>query len=788
MSVLYILSYNNYFDRKQRPVYWSAGKYDQWRRTALVDINFLYNDGVTTTLETTDPMGGDYVAIADNEDFPDVINSHWFIIESKKVTEGRLAGLYTTTLRRDLIADNLDIVKKAPCFVEKGWVPATNPLIFNNENMGYNQIKQAEILLENSLKTPWIVAYLSRYHTSEQGGNEYNSFSGKFISEQQTPKADYTVSSLDRYTYYYWSKNKYRATSTDNISYSALYKTKGGQGWRFRINKNTYDNVIESGISLNVPVHSHPVIPESPKADHIVLSEEYNTYFADYEGLPQNKITGLGSMDGYNTLRAESGKIIQVGKKYYQISVTLDSYGYENEKVIRKGDDMYDSLLTKLCVKNNMEIDDLTTPRLSIEWAYTLPTAIIAFNELSTSSLSYDIQYKGAVTHDAVYEIIAAPYRDTSFSVGGTVYNSVGSLNLQWFQDIINSYNAAGWAYDIQLVPYVPIDEYDASKYEMIKLTFTEGAGVASVGFKLPQASFRLTRPLNLPLRSNRKIGNEVDMFRFVSPNGVGEFQFNPYKNGGVTKWEADVTLIPFNPYIHIHPEFGGLYGGVNEDFRGLICGGDYSLPILNEKWSTYALSNKYYQQIFDRNISSQELNNSWALVGDIAGTVAGAISGATTGAVAGATAGPIGAAAGAVIGGVGSAVSGAIDVFGGNQLRNDEIARQKDQFGYQLGTIKAQANTLTRTTSYNISNKYFPYVEYYTATNEEVTALENKLKYEGYTLNVIGTIGDYINEFQTTFIKGQLIQIPGLQNDSHTAIELYNEIRRGVYFVKEEE
>nr|DAF39752.1 MAG TPA: protein of unknown function (DUF3482) [Herelleviridae sp.] len=784
MSVLYILSYNNYFDRKQRPVYWSAGKYGEWRTTALVDINFNYDDGVTTTLQTTDPMGGDYMVVADNEDFPDVISSHWFILESKKICEGRLAGLYTTTLRRDLIADNLDTVKNAPCFVEKGYVPDSNPLIFNNENMGYNQIKQAEILLENKLKTPWIVAYLSRYHTNEQGVNEYNTFSGKFAVENQEPKADYVISSLNRYTYYYWSQNKYRAS--DNISFAAGYKTKTGTGWKFRVNKNTYDNTSQSS-SLNLPIHDYPVKPEDSKADWQVLKEEYDTYYVDYEGLPQNKITGLGNTAGYNTLRQEAGKIIQVGKKYYQIAVTLENYGYENEKILKKGDDMYDSLLTKLVTNNNMDVSDQTVQRLQIEWPYTIPTARIIFNELSTSSLSYDITYKGTVTQDAAYEIIAAPYRNTSFTYNGTVYNSVGSLNLQWFQDIINSYNAAGWAYDIQLVPYIGIDQSDISDCELIKLTFTDGGGNASVGIKLPSASFRITRPLTLPLRDSVKVGNEVDMFRFVSPNGVGEFQFNPYKNGGVTNWEADVTLIPFNPYIHVHPEFGGLYGGVNEDFRGLIVSGDLSLPILNDKWSTYALSNKYYQQIFDRNISSQELNNSWSLIGDIAGAGAGAISGIGAGMTAGAAGGPVGAAIGGAVGGVVSAGAGVADVLSGNKLRNDEISRQKDQFGYQLGTIKAQANTLTRTTSYNISNKYFPYVEYYTATDTEVTALENKIKYEGYTLNVIGTINDYLNDFETTFIKGQLIQLPGLKNDSHTAIELYNEIRKGVYFVKEE-
>jgi len=42
------------------------------------------------------------------------------------------------TLRRDVVVDNYNDIIEAPMFIEKGYVQDSNPLIFNNENMGYN--------------------------------------------------------------------------------------------------------------------------------------------------------------------------------------------------------------------------------------------------------------------------------------------------------------------------------------------------------------------------------------------------------------------------------------------------------------------------------------------------------------------------------------------------------------------------------------------------------------------------------------------------------------------------
>ena len=81
----------------------------------------------------------------------------------------------------------------------------------------------------------------------------------------------------------------------------------------------------------------------------------------------------------------------------------------------------------------------------------------------------------------------------------------------------------------------------------------------------------------------------------------------NAAKNGGVSFFNIDCTYKPYNPYIHVNPNFGRLYGGDFDDSRGLIVGGDFSLPQTTSAWESYQLSNKNFQASFDRQIRCEK-------------------------------------------------------------------------------------------------------------------------------------------------------------------------------------
>ena len=87
------------------------------------------------------------------------IQSRWFIMEDNRTREGQ----YELTLKRDVIADNYDVIKDAPIYVEKAYInDATNPLLFNSEGLQVNQIKQQEYPIKDETESGWVVGYVPR--------------------------------------------------------------------------------------------------------------------------------------------------------------------------------------------------------------------------------------------------------------------------------------------------------------------------------------------------------------------------------------------------------------------------------------------------------------------------------------------------------------------------------------------------------------------------------------------------------------------------------------------------
>ena len=175
----------------------------------------------------------------------------------------------------------------------------------------------------------------------------------------------------------------------------------------------------------------------------------------------------------------------------------------------------------------------------------------------------------------------------------------------------------------------------------------------------------------------------------------------------------------------------------------------------------------------FNRQIQNMEVQNNVARLNDALGATVGSIAGAVAGSKLG---GGVGAAAGLGL----TAAAGVADYQINEQLRKENMDYTKDMFGYQLGNIKAVPDGLSKTTAYTKNNKYFPFLEFYTCTEEEKNALKNKLKYNGMTVMRIGTINEFLQAEQS-YIKGRLIRLEG-NYDNHYVNELSQELYKGVY------
>lgn len=278
------------------------------------------------------------------------------------------------------------------------------------------------------------------------------------------------------------------------------------------------------------------------------------------------------------------------------------------------------------------------------------------------------------------------------------------------------------------------------------------------------------------------KIDNECNSYRLVSPNYQGEFEFSPVKNGGVDRFNVDCTYKPYNPYIHVNPDFGGLYGDDFNDSRGLICQGDFTVGMISDAFTNYELQNKNYQQIFNRQIQNMDVSNEIARQEQGFKAITGTLQGATSGAMAGGMAGGgYGAIAGAIVGGVSSGVGGLIDTLNLDKKLKENKNYAVDMYNFNLQNIKALPYTITRCTALTYNNKLFPFIEKYSCTDEEKEAFINKLNYDGMTVNVIGQIQNYTDR-EGRMVKGQIIRLPDLKDDNHMAKEIYDEILKGVY------
>lgn len=280
----------------------------------------------------------------------------------------------------------------------------------------------------------------------------------------------------------------------------------------------------------------------------------------------------------------------------------------------------------------------------------------------------------------------------------------------------------------------------------------------------------------------DKKISNQCDLYRLCSPNYSSAFDFSIVKTGDIAKYNVDCTYKPYNPYIHINPSWSNLYGRDYNDVRGLICQGDFSIPLVNEQWRNYQINNKNYLNAFNRQIDSIELQNKYQKIQDqfkaVAGTVQGAANGMRTG---GAIGGPKGAVIGAAVGGVVAGAAGIADVAINDALRKDALDLTIDQFNYSLQNIQAVPNTLAKVSTYDANNKIFPVLEYYTCTDQEKEIFKEKLRYNGMTIMRLDKMNNFITG-DKDYIKGQIVRFEDIGDDAHLITVLADEMNKGVY------
>ena len=859
MINLYLLKYNNYYNRKIKKEA-GIGNYGDYILAAFQNIyTFDYADGVNTSHVL--PYKGetpDYAIITEeDESGTEEIKSRWFVVESSYIRGGK----YRVSLRRDLIADNLEEVLDAPCMVEKGYIndQLNDDSVFNDEGQSYNQIKESEILLPDKTGCPWIVGYLAaptETQKRDKDGNLQWDAEGHPVMESEPDKVvngsivsdenGIIIKSISDIPYY----NDFNMTSEFSGTCNCKFDGQDMPGSYLAIAAKEIGHLpLQDVVSMT---YFRPVGPYGAYNNRIFafgLGGDFNDLKTYWE-------VGKKPIDGPYYTTKDNGVINQVANEYSRASNIAPSYSVFRKKQQEIIDCMWKSYetvsesyktyytieyLQKYYQDRYYKLEDrLYKVEISFDSnMYSSHSVLTTYSDaimsglqnyylytqgkIANSSISFTYIYKKAnvnivevkqtvtttipgrsrpLLSDAPYCMFCMPYGDIPVYKESTeaAYVTKKEYNLA-LANSISTTIGTDKVLDIQILPYCPIpaavipkgirlenqiytaiNSVNKNTTENTEVGFILWCNTSSFSIDIKKTDIKSLKADDLKkppfFIENYKEESQLSLCRLSDPSHTQVFEFNAAKNGGINLFHVLCTYKPNSPYISIHPDFGRLYGDDYDDTRGLICGGDYSLPIVSNAWTEYEYRNKNYQNTFNREIQSMELSNKIQKKADIVNAVSTTINAGIQGSIG---AGNILGSTAAIPAGIG----GAMDIKYKEMLRNDQIDKAKTLFNYNLQNIQALANTVSKSNPYNIDNKYVPYLEIYNCSDVEREAFKLKMKYDGMTIMRTGTLRYFLNykdEVEESYIKGAIIRFPNLSEDYNYAKELSNEVGQGFY------
>lgn len=769
---LLITQYNNYGNR-QYIKHNVLRDYETPDSAYIDNVNFCIGDGllVNYIANIDDTVEFDYVVEYTGLPASAVIRTRWFIIERRRIRNGQSA----LTLKRDVLADYSVDVLRSTLYIERGWCLNNNPLVFNQEPLGVNQIKQSEVLLKDKTGSAWYVAYLAKNFFGETPADKQISLTQSKnydlqYGSTQALLADYPGSTLDTPSAVTYDFKD--VTFRFDSNYASGYYT-------WDVNSIKADSSFTDGGSsgsLSIPLGQ-------ARASYDYM----NSNLLSAADLSAAARTDFGAVDA-NQLWAVNGLVARIGTddataQYYQMFVTTASDTASAPQAGTKLKTIINGLIT-----GGKTAGVFTGTNPSAYPIRAIKKNIIAVWNNITSTITGTLKSGAPLASNSPYYVLTWPQSEIRVATrASTQYVCKGRYAAPLAQQLINQYGSA--VIDIQLLPYYAIPgNLDGNYPATYKMSDASVVNFDNVywAFFVSEPSFDITFDDSKYLFANPsdpKLDNITRFARLNSPNYASSFDFSLAKNKGVAAYNVNCTYKPYTPYIHINPIWDGIYGGNFDDARGLICSGDFSIARDTSAWTEYQLANKNYQVMFDRQIDTMDFTNDQQRIKEIVGAAAGAVSAGASAAVFGAVAGgPAGAAIGGVVGGLTSAIGGVVDVTMNEQMRARQREDAQLNFEYNLGNIKARPNTLTRVGAFNSNNKVFPFIEIFDCTETEKTIVSNYLKWNGYTINAIGQLTDYINPNAETRIKATVI-LSSIIEDTHTLDEINRELNRGILF-----
>lgn len=824
-DTVYFYKFNNYYNRiiKRYDTIVEYGDYIAKQE----NCNFVHGDGINSSFTFNKALNvndtPDYVIVSDYKGNL----SRWFVTNSFK-NRDRQDSL---TLRRDLIADYYDdIVKHSPCLIRKGYVSQTNPLIFNDEGVQYNKIKESEIEIKDNSNCSYIVGFIANNTPAQatiNGTIKEENYNYSYASINDFPYKNYVDGAGNTHTQ---TARKLKGTSNLNIYYAVKFSTysTSGRNAIFEMTYNYYgynkpswytnsyasnyqvDSNLYYTYSTATPVGptiSHDYETSHPSQGERLGNQEVgaryreccknNAHMFESIGVQLQAETLLGLQDSlYNELSVYNGMKIKLGSVVYDCVLKPTSESGTNRTVGANA-----SLINSLnsakplesMVENmapaswnceyasghtNFTTDDVKVLGTTQEWYLQLSEAS---TEIKTSLDSPS--NRTHLSNQPFDMFVLINESGVSYKVGTTDFVSDHEVNMNIAQAICQASGTS--AYDIQIVPFNPIQgsiladgTINWLNYDVHQITNAGGDEIKGHYVMCSSADIKLLLDKNeLKIKpTDYKKDYNLKQYRLCSPNQETAFDFSPSMNDGIDTWEITANYRPYASYIKVQPTWNWLYGenyyNNKTDFRGLVYNSTLCVTQLNDAWSNYVSNNKNFQQLFDNQINTLTKQNEIQI----------SAMEETLG---------LRSFTGMPISSVLRVIGGMKDIEMNKELNNLALSKMQSDFGYQMDNIKSMPHTIKKLTNINGDTRNFPYIEVYGCSGAEEESFNLKMQYTGYTIMTTGYIENYLKPSGETFIQADLIRLDLTRSeetaDNHMAVEIANELGKGVYIIKEE-
>ena len=787
LQSLYLFKWNNYRNKlvKGRP---QTSQGIQYNVNGNSQLKFNPNDGISAECILNinyNSFNYDYILESENN----VIIRSWFIKEVIRLQVNQVRCI----LVRDIVTDQLTTVLNNELMVHRGICSESNSAIYNKEGFELNKIKTSETLLKDASNTAWIVGYVPLNVNIPTGQNTFGTLeeipnATAISSESEIPiyesSGELSVfNSMSLYTYY----EKYDQTSlgiTNRVTYEVLFCGTGTA-------------VKEKPAYMTSAGQCGSTASDLNNISSMLVSRANNNYWKE---ILWNSFTQVSStLYSRNTINQYADKIYYntTNHKYYKVKLTYDRTVQEND--YRLSGQTINETIYNHCTSITSDLYGMTTPAFRSNSSYGDVTLTLDIYKYELEEITQTSTYHIDITqvNNENIKVDGQPYKMFVMPVDPKKVNFAFKINptdsITYHTNDLEIQNAfLSWftkdnsrILDLQILPYFPIPNvigtYNSKPVINADTTpridiLDENDNIVSSAFWIQKDSFSVIIE-NEKTIENFKLENECDSYRLCSPHYESIFEFNAVQMKGWTSILAECTYKPYQPYIHVVPNFNpnSLYGNKYGDSRGLVSTCNYALSIASDEWATYARQNSTYQLIFDREIQNLEVKQSAQRLRE--GLTAGSGLLATLGA---GLAGKAGAAVGAGTATLGSIINSYIN---DTITRPEELNFKRDIFKYNIANIKAQPQTLTKVSGIDINNRLFPVLEFYTCTEDEKSYFERYLYFNSYSIERIGKIKDYINTSQDyTYIEAEIIRFDA-NIDSHELDYLNNVLSTGVYF-----